>query len=80
MDSLRKIAPMISWKEYLAFLRIQQSLHEEDQPEVVFDEIASLQPDETSSVDKIEAFRKGEKVGYGHQSDVNCFPHAYKLE
>ena len=80
MENLSKSVPMISWKEYLAFLRIQQGLHEQDQPEVVFDEIASLQPDETSASDKLEAFKRGTKIGNGHLSDVSCFPHAYKLE
>ena len=72
---------MISWKQYLAFLRIQQGLHEEDQPETVFDEIVSLQLDETAATEKIEAFRKGEEImRHGHDSGVTCFPHAYKLE
>ena len=54
MEKLIQHAPLISFDDYIKYLRKKQGTHEEEQPTIILDEIMAIQPDDKAARQRLE--------------------------
>ena len=54
MEKLIQHAPLISFDDYIKYLRKKQGIHEEEQPKIILDEIMAIQPDDKAARQRLE--------------------------